>query len=182
MAADMYGRQSRYIPTPVGRLGCPGHDGRAATVHPHACGEIEYDPDTHQLSFGTSPRLWGDCPKSACVRGFGRYIPTPVGRFPCCKKESAACAVHPHACGEIWDWSLCAQTSIGTSPRLWGDCLTPFYSPYTPRYIPTPVGRFPFRLPYAVLLAVHPHACGEIHQTNRSSYSPSGTSPRLWGD
>ena len=90
--------------------------------------------------------------------------------------------VHPHACGEISAFDTAARARNGTSPRLWGDCLTPFYSPYTPRYIPTPVGRLPYAVLFALYAAVHPHACGEI--ALRRSIRPirRGTSPRLWGD
>ena len=131
-------------------------------VHPHACGEIaccRILPGCHD---GTSPRLWGDSPRSASSVQPDRYIPTLVGRFRHVELYWCCCAVHPHACGEIR--RFCSITL----PGLW--------------YIPTLVGRFAGGTGPRYHTSVHPHACGEIDVSSENFILLSGTSPRLWGD
>ncbi len=49
------------------------------------------------------------------------------------------------------------------------------------RFIPTPVGNTSVPLPTAVLITVHPHACGEHLRWGPSVQRRPGSSPRLWG-
>ena len=70
----------------------------------------------------------------------------------------------------------------GTSPRLWGDCLLRGVSYVWLRYIPTPVGRLLREQATTHVIAVHPHACGEIDRILTRIAGGDGTSPRLWGD
>ena len=111
----------RYIPTLVGRLLLALVEEGVVTVHPHACGEISYEETGAVLTFGTSPRLWGDfsdIPRNGRVM---RYIPTLVGRFAIRCPMLDAQTVHPHACGEIQSVYGISFARCGTSPRLWGD-------------------------------------------------------------
>ena len=132
----------RYIPTPVGRFFSPSDSSRAFSVHPHACGEIEYQKCAIVKKHGTSPRLWGDWNRTIDVSRYLRYIPTPVGRFICRICRSRTGTVHPHACGEIPFAPDDFDHVDGTSPRLWGDWFMPVWDSIPGRYIPTPVGRF----------------------------------------
>ena len=50
----------RFIPTPVGRLGCLLRPAFCTAVHPHACGEIQINQTPSRPLCGSSPRLWGD--------------------------------------------------------------------------------------------------------------------------
>ena len=152
------------------------------SVHPHACGEIHMIELQRHRHFGTSPRLWGDSTLTFDISTFARYIPTPVGRFPHCKKGTKKEKVHPHACGEIPATGVYFYVIFGTSPRLWGDSATAGYFFCLNRYIPTPVGRLPSPVSSSSFISVHPHACGEIKRLLLFRQSMGGTSPRLWGD
>ena len=131
---------------------------------------------------GTSPRLWGDSLSRNTAGQFKRYIPTPVGRLT--PEQVCPCyrPVHPHACGEIDARTGVPVLPTGTSPRLWGDFSCQNAPHVPPRYIPTPVGRFNIRNVNKVIIAVHPHACGEIYRRTKTEVASTGTSPRLWGD
>ena len=73
-------------------------------------------------------------------------------------------------------------TEVGTSPRLWGDCLERVSVFKWHRYIPTPVGRLCSCSRILPDRPVHPHACGEIWSFGPTVDHGNGTSPRLWGD
>ena len=113
------------------------------------------------VPFGSSPRLWGTRERS---------VPTPA-RFP----------VHPHACGEHASTLKRNDSASGSSPRLWGTPLRLLRTICRPRFIPTPVGNTPGDAPDDLVLAVHPHACGEHLAKSHSTSRTIGSSPRLWG-
>ena len=175
-------KDTRYIPTLVGRLLPSSCLVRCRTVHPHACGEIVRACQPISCKGGTSPRLWGDCVVQGKIVHYMRYIPTLVGRFGQCGYGVCVHAVHPHACGEISYLKLYPNRCDGTSPRLWGDFLFDILSPVLKRYIPTLVGRFMTIVAKNRHTSVHPHACGEIGTDRPFRLGRPGTSPRLWGD
>ena len=172
----------RYIPTPVGRLSGARWTSWACPVHPHACGEIAHKTRRKATWHGTSPRLWGDSLRPHDQKTRLRYIPTPVGRLSSLSRILCMVAVHPHACGEIHALPVDVMDFDGTSPRLWGDSLRPHDQKTRLRYIPTPVGRLSSLSRILCMVAVHPHACGEIHALPVDVMDFDGTSPRLWGD
>ena len=94
--------------------------------------------------------------------GWGRYIPTLVGRLLYGPFARILIPVHPHACGEIRALDILISYSNGTSPRLWGDLNGTSSGTPIARYIPTLVGRFHQVRDLHLIGAVHPHACGEI--------------------
>ena len=97
------------------------------------------------------------------------------------RKPSAGPPVHPHACGEHPDKDHFVVGIGGSSPRLWGTFLSSRSHRGQSRFIPTPVGNIHRRRADKLLIAVHPHACGE-HRGNRYRRAHDhGSSPRLWG-
>ena len=175
-------RRCRYIPTSVGRLEVVRSGRGDLPVHPHVCGEISESPRSSSDQSGTSPRLWGDYTPLNCWRKGGRYIPTSVGRLPGQRANRREQPVHPHVCGEIDPVYDRDKYEEGTSPRLWGDFRVRCLVSRRCRYIPTSVGRLEVVRSGRGDLPVHPHVCGEISESPRSSSDQSGTSPRLWGD
>ena len=176
------GRPRRYIPTLVGRFAWRTFIDAQPEVHPHACGEIQTAIGRAASSAGTSPRLWGDSQSPRQSPPEIRYIPTLVGRLMILQASHLLSPVHPHACGEICAWGNRFCRYIGTSPRLWGDCIGHSDKTVWGRYIPTLVGRFIGTTVISLTLSVHPHACGEIGGYWNVVGYIFGTSPRLWGD
>ena len=178
----MYNTISIACVRPVERFYISGLSNSQWMVYPHVCGEHSPFKSLNENPSGTSPRLWGDYSGTPPHVRVLRYIPTPVGRLNkgvCVNSTSTvhphACgeimpwrcryayrAVHPHACGEIFLTKLLVLMGIGTSPRLWGDCLLGVCNHWEIRYIPTPVGRLDSKTPV--------------------KRARDGTSPRLWGD
>tara|TARA_Y100000991_G_scaffold66977_1_gene50009 strand:- start:307 stop:714 length:408 start_codon:yes stop_codon:yes gene_type:complete len=74
-----------------------------------------------------------------------------------------------------------AETSIGSSPRLWGTRVAAGQTGTWKRFIPTPVGNTLGEYQTRTLVAVHPHACGEHHRQIKALIRRGGSSPRLWG-
>ena len=166
----------------MGRLLNGAIDDSVTAVHPHACGEIVRVKNKRCASYGTSPRLWGDCLPTPRAISPKRYIPTLVGRFASVSILSYNSSVHPHACGEITITRADLRPLSGTSPRLWGDLTEQEREQRRERYIPTLVGRLASYTCGATTQSVHPHACGEIEPPETEFCAGDGTSPRLWGD
>jgi len=89
--------------------------------------------------------------------------------------------VHPHACGEHTSNQSSKLDIPGSSPRLWGTLQTPGVQYNPERFIPTPVGNTRYLSGAIFSASVHPHACGEHLTIDLTSFSRSGSSPRLWG-
>ena len=192
----------RYIPTHVGKtLEMPLSAG-LHTVHPHACGGKQIHPlfkalvnryiPTHvgenevasvitTSNHGTSPRMWGKL-RARCKSELARrYIPTHVGKTRCSGWSRCLNPVHPHACGENGPSTGHQHARFGTSPRMWGKRGRESRTTVVRRYIPTHVGKTATDHRESVVIAVHPHACGENAGGFGSRLSNAGTSPRMWG-
>ena len=131
------------------------------TVHPHVCGEL--CPVAHVLdsTYGSSPRVWGTRDSSSPISPKIRFIPTCVGNSTEFPFGSISTAVHPHVCGELPPSAVISQTSIGSSPRVWG---TPVIDSFVQGGS-----------------AVHPHVCGELFLLTNAGRCVVGSSPRVWG-
>ena len=77
--ARSWGRQRRFIPTPVGNTPIKGNFGIENSVHPHARGEHKPWRPTGKYTPGSSPRPWGTRLKFGRALLNRRFIPTPVG-------------------------------------------------------------------------------------------------------
>ena len=171
----------RFIPTPVGNMGSNTGSRGGKSVHPHACGEHALRRGRWRRGCGSSPRLWGTYSIPDVHQYTSRFIPTPVGNIFRTPMVPCSDPVHPHACGEHCRSNAVWNSTIGSSPRLWGTFRPGYRQTLPGRFIPTPVGNIITRLPPAASLPVHPHACGEHDQTNDHAGYPTGSSPRLWG-
>ena len=173
--------RDRFIPTPVGNIQQGICFPRSQTVHPHACGEHFRVRNRTSIFPGSSPRLWGTYRQGDHVERVRRFIPTPVGNIQHRSHFQLPRPVHPHACGEHASPPRPANLPSGSSPRLWGTCLGTGTRRTEDRFIPTPVGNMSASTNASMVVAVHPHACGE-HQTRpRFRNRLFGSSPRLWG-
>ena len=89
--------------------------------------------------------------------------------------------VHPHACGEHLDTGLPELYIRGSSPRMWGTPGLCVCADDGDRFIPTHVGNTSPAPSVVAPAPVHPHACGEHALRISPSFSPLGSSPRMWG-
>ncbi|VEE47095.1 Domain of uncharacterised function (DUF2825) [Pseudomonas fluorescens] len=64
---------------------------------------------------------------------------------------------------------------------MWGTLVEPDPSPGQMRFIPTHVGNTVWLGFSAVIVTVHPHACGEHSSGAGRCCSAAGSSPRMWG-
>ena len=69
-----------------------------------------------------------------------RFIPTRVGNTGTSHPARIRATVHPHACGEYFDFSSLLENNSGSSPRVWGIPLHLHLGLDTGRFIPTRVG------------------------------------------
>jgi len=109
-----------FIPTHVGNSHTNKYRPSARLVHPHACGELLSSRCLFRRRNGSSPRMWGTQYQDGISFAHSRFIPTHVGNSWVRSGGSCQRVVHPHACGELFqfagfDWKL-----DGSSPRMWG--------------------------------------------------------------
>ena len=90
-------------------------------------------------------------------------------------------SVHPHACGELGVSALKQFHIGGSSPRMWGTQPPSPLRVRGQRFIPTHVGNSSMSSVNAVIMTVHPHACGELLRPLPFSVFKIGSSPRMWG-
>ena len=130
-------------------------------VHPHARGDIFLFRQLAVFTGGTPPRTWGHCND-----GQGQ---------PC------LISVHPHARGDIQTSASVVAIPLGTPPRTWGHSDAGSLWRGRNRYTPTHVGTFASKQAEDELMAVHPHARGDIGCRPSPKASVAGTPPRTWG-
>ena len=114
-----------------------------------------------EVTRGSSPRVWGQvCRVQSIARFFG-IIPTRVGTRFLLNFMLSQDKDHPHACGDKIISATVRRNSVGSSPRVWGQGLTPHTLGSVVPIIPTRVGT---RLLLSFLSSsgtYHPHACGD---------------------
>ena len=110
-----------------------------------------------------------------------RIIPTRVGTSCASFCKRTAVGDHPHACGDKLFFTCALNQSIGSSPRVWGQADNSFLPTRNVGIIPTRVGTSRKEQANAVEDEDHPHACGDKGKVLPCFQSPSGSSPRVWG-
>ena len=133
------------------------------TVHPHVCGEHQFDPSLVDHSGGSSPRVWGTRSNPILALINGRFIPTCVGNTKGPVAFTFGITVHPHVCGEHYVFLRFCVDFAGSSPRVWGTLTAWPSMPSLSRFIPTCVGNTNGEALWFVCSSVHPHVCGEHH-------------------
>ena len=152
---------ARFIPTHVGNGQNRSARHESRPVHPHACGERQLVAVQAALLGGSSPRMWGTASAGIHLRRSGRFIPTHVGNG-----DRAYIS-------DSWN--------RGSSPRMWGTGLAELGQMAVQRFIPTHVGNGQTCVRQHLPTPVHPHACGERHDSLLVLPVTGGSSPRMWG-
>ncbi len=150
-------------------------------VHPHGCGEHEIIIIFSRLDFGSSPRVWGTSQEHLDDHVTMRFIPTGVGNMIFAPRKVQSLSVHPHGCGEHFPSINSPETSVGSSPRVWGTYCKWLHVTDKERFIPTGVGNIEYFNRDNWETAVHPHGCGEHNCNFRVTIAAIGSSPRVWG-
>ena len=154
---------------------------RLAPVHPHACGEYDFDKLFFGGFLGSPPRVWGiQCSGRSRARR-SRFTPTRVGNTGVDDSRQEIGAVHPHACGEYTIHVRPRLSVRGSPPRVWGILEMSISSERCIRFTPTRVGNTAPPTLFAATPAVHPHACGEYALLYAPTRALGGSPPRVWG-
>ena len=125
--------------------------------------------------------MWGQVSGCYYGRGDKRIIPTRVGTSLSGSEYRPILRDHPHACGDKIISATVRRNSVGSSPRVWGQGLTPHTLGSVVPIIPTRVGT---RLLLSFLSSsgtYHPHACGDKENKTNYVLPHEVSSPRVWG-
>ena len=171
----------RFIPAPAGNIRPRAPSHRPIAVHPRACGEHVLPRLDQCRNLGSSPRLRGTSSSGLAGRTVGRFIPAPAGNIKGESTDHAKKSVHPRACGEHVQDVIERLDPDGSSPRLRGTSALIEAQKELPRFIPAPAGNIATFGRVSKLPPVHPRACGEHLRSISSSFSRTGSSPRLRG-
>ena len=129
--------------------------------HPHACGDKTVISVANASLPGSSPRVWGQVLRNDRKLIKDRIIPTRVGT-----RNNKNCPRrnfwdHPHACGDKAKRNSLNLTSLGSSPRVWGQEHYETVFNRNLGIIPTRVGTRLLFLLQTQACQDHPHACGD---------------------
>ena len=174
-------KESRTIPTRVGKTARHRGAGRGIPDHPHAGGENKVPLAQGQSLRGPSPRGWGKHNKKVRELRRTRTIPTRVGKTCSLETPSTSYTDHPHAGGENSAIPTTRPCVGGPSPRGWGKRGPSAKTPHGCRTIPTRVGKTPPAPCPRHRTPDHPHAGGENVGGSPRRFWISGPSPRGWG-
>ena len=111
----------------------------------------------------------------------GRLIPTYAGNTTRSKQLNHSNKAHPHVCGEHSVWFAALRGWLGSSPRMRGTRRPRTIRSGRPRLIPTYAGNTLKILFQAIILAAHPHVCGEHFSQACQIPGAVGSSPRMRG-
>ena len=110
----------RFIPARAGNAPARGAGRGPGAVHPRACGERSNLRDSPSANAGSSPRVRGTPSNEQAQLSALRFIPARAGNACGGRRQQAAAAVHPRACGERRCMNACCASSAGSSPRVRG--------------------------------------------------------------
>ncbi len=134
---------TRFIPA------CTGNSGRVHSsppqrpVHPRVYGELSNQGRARFSRIGSSPRVRGTPPNSACRRSSSRFIPACAGNSRLPTASVFRRSVHPRVYGElVYDLSE-AMVRTGSSPRVRGTPQTQVTGGAYDRFIPACAGNSP---------------------------------------
>ena len=88
---------------------------------------------------------------------------------------------HPHAYGDKLRGYCLVLSSMGSSPRVWGQVYPRFPDIYKGRIIPTRMGTSYGDIVLYSLPWDHPHAYGDKTKLSYRFHIGAGSSPRVWG-
>ena len=177
----------------VARSGCrfiPAHAGNSlaskrgpfgGSVHPRACGELNFTAFPGFQTIGSSPRMRGTLKPLFQVRVLQRFIPAHAGNSDMSAAHSTISPVHPRACGELYRVRLQSVDLGGSSPRMRGTHQLQRPCHRRTRFIPAHAGN---SLDPGDLLPeppLHPRACGELRVLADREPHVIGSSPRMRG-
>ena len=114
------GSNDRIIPTRVGTRTLTVTGAAIVEDHPHACGDKLACQIRQRVNVGSSPRVWGQDEWVFSERDRRRIIPTRVGTSWQEPFRVGSPEDHPHACGDKSSITALVASSIGSSPRVWG--------------------------------------------------------------
>src|SRR5450759_295626 len=176
-----HGRDSRTIPTRVGRTTTPTHQVATKADHPHARGENESALCAASRNSGPSPRAWGERNIITDRMGGIRTIPTRVGRTSVGQPFASPAPDHPHARGENAVTLPFANSHCGPSPRAWGWSAVRVGKRQCECVLPTRVGMVRRRRCEWLPNASSPHARGDGPDAAHTISDDIAFSPRAWG-
>ena len=160
-------RLSRIIPTRMGtRQNCAVRK-YGNKDHPHAYGDKLVDKYSIYFDEGSSPRVWGQAPRSRGKTTNLRIIPTRMGTsFPLCMLTPCR-QDHPHAYGDKKNQPSVVAPFLGSSPRVWGQ-VTQTHTQYVfGGIIPTRMGTSQNYEKNGTKFEDHPHAYGDKNNLQR---------------
>ena len=172
---------ARIIPTRMGTSNNAYETMHNKKDHPHAYGDKRSNRPCVCQHVGSSPRVWGQETILQSLKSFCRIIPTRMGTSPkhtVCRKGVED---HPHAYGDKPITMFVLISSLGSSPRVWGQVYQKYDGNQPVRIIPTRMGTSTGRVYKAGAEEDHPHAYGDKRTRHHSSALPPGSSPRVWG-
>ena len=169
------------IPTRMGTRFNEAHLQEAVEDHPHAYGDKCITFCRFYADIGSSPRVWGQDADTDSKFDNIRIIPTRMGTRATAPASVIIWQHHPHAYGDKGGTTTPQYSSVGSSPRVWGQASKIARKKADERIIPTRMGTSLLIFDHTLTCRDHPHAYGDKYLKYPISYANTGSSPRVWG-
>ena len=130
---------------------------------------------------GSSPRVWEQGHCCCTLIKHNRIIPTRMGTRVVNQLRHSLHKDHPHAYGDKSYAVALANSTPGSSPRVWGQAAVRRSDVKLYRIIPTRMGTSAFSSPLLSRSRDHPHAYGDKTYQLILRLRMAGSSPRVWG-
>ncbi|KFI72991.1 hypothetical protein BMIN_0704 [Bifidobacterium minimum] len=171
----------RIIPASAGQTGELCWLLLVAPDHPRECGaNTAGQPNPYGL-IGSSPRVRGKRPRSGDVSAVGRIIPASAGQTPLDASLLAVSSDHPRECGANRGMTAAILGQLGSSPRVRGKPALGQSLTELRRIIPASAGQTKPSSARHCCPSDHPRECGANDGWPGTTFTVSGSSPRVRG-
>ena len=149
--------------------------------HPRVCGEKRLPCRNISARKGSPPRMRGKASGPCCRYSRSRITPAYAGKSECCRACEEFSWDHPRVCGEKRDMVLRRRQCWGSPPRMRGKDCPAFTARKATGITPAYAGKSRYFSPFSFLAQDHPRVCGEKPMKVFSSFSITGSPPRMRG-
>ena len=173
----------RFTPTRVGKTGCDPRGRGSVSVHPHACGENDYNYTVILQESGSPPRVWGKRGLAWWMVSWRMVHPHACGENASCFSDAGlSCRFTPTRVGKTTYRVRPSASMYGSPPRVWGKLELIWRLPLLTRFTPTRVGK-------TILSASArarwngspPRVWGKHSRYVMPEEEVNGSPPRVWG-
>ena len=175
------GRHLRITPACAGKRPCGSSSHRLCRDHPRACGEKEDPTVSHNLDWGSPPRMRGKAVPVAAVAVAAGIIPACAGKRDKTAIFEEWCRDHPRVCGEKFMSAIALWYAVGSPPHVRGKAEPERLRQLSGGITPACAGKRGVWYNQKLWCWDHPRVCGEKLVLRLTGVKFLGSPPHMRG-